>query len=55
MLWESLLAMKAQGYAYGIIGGVGPAEFYTKAVGAVIIDGSDPGIYAGIMSEVPVE
>lgn len=55
LLMESLLAMKAQGYAYAIIGGVGPAEFYEKAVGAELIRGSDPGIYRGIMSEVPVE
>ena len=46
--------MKAQGYAYGIIGGVGPASFYEKAVGAVLIDGSNPGIYQGILSDVPV-
>jgi GNAT superfamily N-acetyltransferase len=55
LLMECLLAMKAQGYAYGIIGGVGPAAFYSRAVGAVLIDGSNPGIYRGIMSEVPVE
>lgn len=55
LLMESLYAMQSQGYAYGIIGGVGPAEFYAKAVGAVLIDGSNPGIYRGIMSEVPVE
>jgi len=55
LLLECLLAMKAQGYAYGIIGGVGPAEFYEKAVGAVLIEGSSPGIYDGIMSEIPVE
>jgi len=55
LLLECLLAMKAQGYAYGIIGGVGPALFYEKAVGAVLIEGSNPGIYEGIMSEIPVE
>ena len=55
LLMESLYAMKSQGYAYGIIGGVGPAEFYAKAVGATLIDGSNPGIYNGIMSEVPVD
>ncbi len=55
LLLECLLAMKAQGYAYGIIGGVGPARFYEKAVGAVLIDGSNPGIYEGIMSEIPVD
>ncbi len=55
LLLECLLAMKAQGYAYSIIGGVGPARFYEKAVGAVLIEGSNPGIYEGIMSEIPVE
>jgi GNAT superfamily N-acetyltransferase len=54
LLMECLISMKAQGYAYAIIGGVGPAEFYAKAVGAVLIDGSDPGIYKGIMSPIPV-
>ena len=34
------------GYVYGIIGGVGPAEFYAKAVGATLIADSSPGIYA---------
>ena len=55
LLMECLVAMKSQGYAYAIIGGVGPAEFYTKAVGAILIQGSNPGIYQGIMSEVPVD
>ncbi|MFM8347418.1 MAG: GNAT family N-acetyltransferase [Bacteroidota bacterium] len=55
LLMECLLAMRAQGYAYAIIGGVGPAEFYAKAVRAELIRGSTPGIYQGIMSEVPVD
>ncbi len=55
LLLECLYGMKSQGYAYGIIGGVGPAEFYTKAVGATLIDGSNPGIYRGIMSDVPID
>jgi hypothetical protein len=42
-----LQAMRAEGYAYAIIGGVGPAEFYAKTVGAVEIEGSTPGIYRG--------
>lgn len=37
LLMECLLAMKAQGYAYAIIGGVGPARFYERAVGAELI------------------
>jgi len=47
--------MKNLGYAYAIIGGVGPASFYEKAVGAKLIEGSDPGIYKGIMSHIPVD
>ena len=42
--------MKALGYGYAIIGGVGPAEFYEKAVGATIIQGSEPGIYKGVLT-----
>jgi hypothetical protein len=49
LLLAALHAQRAQGYAYSIIGGVGPAEFYAKAVGAVLIEGSDPGVYAGIL------
>lgn len=55
LLMECLEAMRAQGYAYAIIGGVGPAEFYRKAVGAELITGSDPGIYKGILSDIPHE
>lgn len=47
LLLAALHAQKAQGYGYAIIGGVGPAEYYAKAVGAVLIEGSTPGIYAG--------
>jgi GNAT superfamily N-acetyltransferase len=45
LLLACLHAMKAEGYAYAIIGGVGPVEFYAKTVGAVEIEGSTPGIY----------
>src|ERR1051325_6306206 len=37
------------GYVYGIIGGVGPVEFYRKTVGAIEIEGSEPGIYRNIL------
>ena len=46
LLLAALHAQRAQGYAYAIIGGVGPAAFYAKTVGAVAIAGSTPGIYA---------
>ena len=46
LLLSVLHAQRAQGYAYSVIGGVGPAEFYARAVGAVLISGSDRGILA---------
>lgn len=49
LLFNCLEAMKQKGYGYAIIGGVGPAEFYKKAVGAIPIEGSEPGIYRGLL------
>jgi GNAT superfamily N-acetyltransferase len=42
-------ALKAQGYAYAIVGGVGPAAFYEKAFGAIPVPGSTPGLYGGML------
>ncbi|WP_113168265.1 MULTISPECIES: GNAT family N-acetyltransferase [unclassified Rhizobium] len=50
LLLETLLDMHAQGYPYGVIGGAGPMDFYSKSVGAIPIEGSDPGIYRGMLS-----
>jgi hypothetical protein len=41
--------MREMGYGYAIIGGVGPAEFYEKAVGAKIIEGSEISIYQHLL------
>ena len=49
LLLASLHGLREMGYAYGIIGGVGPAEFYRKACGAVPVDGSSPGIYRDML------
>ncbi|WP_373413529.1 GNAT family N-acetyltransferase [Ensifer aridi] len=49
LLIESLRSMRAAGYAYAIIGGAGPVDFYARAVGAVEIPDSTPGIYAGML------
>lgn len=49
LLFKSLEALRELGHAYGIIGGVGPREFYAKACGAIEIAGSDPGIYRDIL------
>ncbi|MEJ6643912.1 MAG: GNAT family N-acetyltransferase [Akkermansiaceae bacterium] len=53
LLFKALEALHVNGYAYAFIGGVGPKEFYAKAVGAVEIPGSDPGIYVDILPEPP--
>ena len=49
LLLSALHAQRALGYAYAIVGGVGPTQFYEKAVGAIPIPGSTPGIYAGTL------
>lgn len=46
LLLACLWALRESGYAYAIIGGVGPAEFYERAVGATLIPDSSPGVYA---------
>ena len=52
LLLAALHALREQGYAYAIIGGVGPAEFYERCVGAIPIAGSSPGIYAGMLRQI---
>ncbi len=49
LLLACLHAMAAQGYAYAIIGGVGPVDFYAGVVGAVEIPDSTPGIYSELL------
>ena len=49
LLFKCLEGLKDLGYVYGMIGGVGPREFYEKSCGAVEIPGSDPGIYRDIL------
>ncbi len=45
LLLACLQEMKLKGYGYAIIGWVGPMEFYAKAVGAIPIPNSTPGIW----------
>ncbi|MEJ2098856.1 MAG: hypothetical protein P8X68_02615 [Desulfobacterales bacterium] len=40
-----LLDMKLKGYGYAIVGAVENSEYYKKAVGALEIPDSAPGIY----------
>jgi GNAT superfamily N-acetyltransferase len=49
LLLITLHDMKAQGYAYAVIGGVGAAGFFTRVAGAQLIDDSTPGIYEGML------
>jgi GNAT superfamily N-acetyltransferase len=50
LLIATLRGMREAGYAYGIIGDPGPLEFYRKRLDAFEIPGSDPGVYAGMLS-----
>jgi GNAT superfamily N-acetyltransferase len=53
LLVKSLQALREMGYAYAIIGGVGPADFYKNAVGAVVIDRSEYSIYENLLRKKP--
>ncbi|MDC9823567.1 GNAT family N-acetyltransferase [Devosia sp. ZB163] len=53
LLYRTLEAMKASGYAYAVIGGVGPVEFYAKAVGAIPIEADKEDIYQGLLRVRP--
>jgi predicted N-acetyltransferase YhbS len=52
LLFRCLESMREGGYAYAIIGGVGPAEFYEKVCGATIIQGSDRSVYGELYEEM---
>ena len=43
LLLACLHAMRAEGYAYAIIGQAGPVDFYARTVGATVIEGSETG------------
>ncbi|WP_373399846.1 hypothetical protein V8V91_09505 [Algoriphagus halophilus] len=46
---KSLESLREMGYIYGIIGGVGPEDFYQKTVGAKVIDGSEISVYENLI------
>ncbi|BCW97754.1 MAG: GNAT family N-acetyltransferase [Armatimonadota bacterium] len=48
LLLACLYGMWEMGYAYAIIGGAGPVDFYRRAVNAEVIEDSVPGIYTRI-------
>lgn len=49
LLIASLWGLREMGYVYGVIGRAGPVEFYEKAVGAIAIPDSEPGIYTNLL------
>lgn len=49
LLFASLHGLRTLGYAYAIIGGAGPVEYYAKTTGATVIEGSEPGIYRDLL------
>jgi len=51
LLLASLWGLREMGYVYAIIGAAGPVHFYQKAVGAIIIPRSEPGIYVDALKK----
>lgn len=51
LLFRCLAGMREMGYAYAVIGGVGPAAFYEKTCGATVIEGSDVSVYGDLYRE----
>jgi len=49
LLIAALWGLRELGYVYGIIGRAGPFEFYQRAVGAISIPDSEPGIYTDLL------
>ena len=52
LLFRCLEGMRDLGYAYAIIGGVGPAAFYEKVCGATVIAGSERSVYGELYEEM---
>ena len=49
LLLACLHDMRAHGFGYAIIGAAGPVDFYVRAVGAIPIPDSWPGVYRGLL------
>ncbi|MEM1444793.1 MAG: GNAT family N-acetyltransferase [Planctomycetota bacterium] len=52
LLHMSLRGLRELGYGYAIIGSAGPVAWYEKTVGATVIDGSEPGVYADFIKGI---
>ena len=51
LLIAALWGLRELGYVYGVIGAAGPVDFYRKAVGAIVIPDSDPGVYTDLLKQ----
>jgi GNAT superfamily N-acetyltransferase len=49
LLLASLHDMRTAGYGYAVIGGAAAPDFYHRAVGAMEIPDSSPGLYRGML------
>jgi predicted N-acetyltransferase YhbS len=49
LLLKALEALREDGYAYAVIGGAGPIDYYKKTCSAQIIEGSEESIYKGML------
>ena len=50
LLLKSLAALKEIGYAYAVIGDVGPVDYYKKVCNAQVIKDSEKNIYQNILN-----
>lgn len=53
LLLRTLEAMRDAGYGYAAIGWAGPVDFFKKAAGATVIEGSEPGVYKNLVKAGP--
>lgn len=53
LFYHTLVAMKAHGYAYAIIGSAGPVDFYANAMDAMPIPSDSEDIYQGLLRVRP--
>jgi len=49
LLIASLWGLRELGYVYAVIGNAGPVDFYERAIGAIVIPDSEPGIYVDLL------
>ena len=49
LLLTCLHEMRQNGYGYAVAGAVGTPEFFARVAGATAIEGSSPGLYAGML------